>query len=139
MKKRRSSLVLASVLFIIASLVLSTTNTTYKVIPPTYAQTNAAALTNTTTTLAANHTIANSTATATKEGLQINKEVKYFDNASGYLAYPSTTATNGNSSTAATGKKLPAVIMIHEFWGINDNIRSMARTLAKQAGYVVLA
>jgi carboxymethylenebutenolidase len=29
--------------------------------------------------------------------------------------------------------------MIHEFWGINDNIRSMARTLAKQAGYVVLA
>ena len=39
----------------------------------------------------------------------------------------------------ATGKKLPAVIMIHEFWGINDNIRSMARTLAKQAGYVVLA
>ena len=40
---------------------------------------------------------------------------------------------------ATTGKKLPAVIMIHEFWGINDNIRSMARTLAKQAGYVVLA
>ena len=29
--------------------------------------------------------------------------------------------------------------MIHEFWGINDNIRSMANTLAKQAGYVVLA
>ena len=29
--------------------------------------------------------------------------------------------------------------MIHEFWGINDNIRSMARTLAKQAGYAVLA
>jgi carboxymethylenebutenolidase len=137
MKKRRTSLVFASVLFIIASLILSITNTIYKVIPPTYAQTNAAALTNT-TTLAANHTIANSTATATKEGLQINK-VKYFDNASGYLVYPSTTVTNGNSSTAATGKKLPAVIMIHEFWGINDNIRSMARTLAKQAGYVVLA
>jgi|GEM_PF-1850226 hypothetical protein len=53
MKKRRTSLVLASVLFIIASLVLSTTNTIYKVISPTYAQTNAAALTNT-TTLAAN-------------------------------------------------------------------------------------
>jgi carboxymethylenebutenolidase len=28
--------------------------------------------------------------------------------------------------------------MIHEWWGINDNIRSMANTLAKQ-GYVVLA
>lgn len=138
MKKRRTSLVFASVVFIVASLILSTTNTIYKVIPATYAQTNAAALTNT-TTLAANHTITNSTATATKEGLQINKEVKYFDNASGYLVYPSTTASNGNSSTATTGKKLPAVIMIHEFWGINDNIRSMARTLAKQAGYVVLA
>jgi carboxymethylenebutenolidase len=138
MKKRRTSLVFVSVLFIIASLVLSTTNTIYNVIPPTYAQTNAAALTNT-TTLAANHTFTNSTATVNKEGLQINKDVKYFDNASGYLVYPSTTVTNGNSSTAATGKKLPAVIMIHEFWGINDNIRSMARTLAKQAEYVVLA
>jgi carboxymethylenebutenolidase len=29
--------------------------------------------------------------------------------------------------------------MVHEFWGLNDNIRSMANTLAKQAGYVVLA
>ena len=100
MKKRRTSLVFVSVLFIIASLVLSTTNTIYNVIPPTYAQTNAAALTNT-TTLAANHTFTNSTATVNKEGLQINKDVKYFDNASGYLVYPSTTATNGNSSTAS--------------------------------------
>src|SRR6266487_5562559 len=109
MKKRRTSLVFASVLFIIASLVLSPTNTIYKVVPPTYAQTNAVALTNT-TTLAANNTIANSTATPSKEGLQISKEVKYFDNASGYLVYPSTTATNGNSSAASTGKRLPAVI-----------------------------
>jgi carboxymethylenebutenolidase len=29
--------------------------------------------------------------------------------------------------------------MIHEYWGLNDNIKNMARTLAKQAGYVVLA
>lgn len=67
-------------------------------------------------------------------GLEIKKEVKYFDNASGYLVYPS-----ANSSTISMNKKLPAVIMIHEFWGINDNIRSMANTLAKQGGYVVLA
>ena len=134
MKIRRTSLVFALVFFIIASLVLSTTITIYKVIPPIYAQTNAAALTST-TTLADNNTT-----TATTEGLQINKEVKYFDNASGYLVYPTTAATStSNSSNAATGKKLPAVIMIHEFWGINDNIRNMARTLAKQAGYVVLA
>jgi carboxymethylenebutenolidase len=112
---------------------LSTTNTIYKVIPPTYAQTNAAALTNT-TTLAAIHTIANSTATATKEGLQINKEVKYFDNASGYLVYPST-ATNTSTTSS---KKLPAVIMIHENRGLNDNIKNMANTLSKE-GYVVLA
>ena len=134
MKIRRTSLVFALVFFIIASLVLSTTITIYNVIPPLYAQTNADALTST-TTLADNNTT-----TATTEGLQINKEVKYFDNASGYLVYPSTAATSTtNSSNASTGKKLPAVIMIHEFWGINDNIRSMARTLAKQAGYVVLA
>ena len=133
MKRRRTSLVFASVLFIIASLILSTTNTIYKAIPPTYAQSNAAALTNT-TTLAANHTIANSTATATKEGLQINKGVKYFDNASGYLVYPST-ATNASTTSS---KKLPAVIMIHENRGLNDNIKNMANTLSKE-GYVVLA
>ena len=134
MKKRRTSLVFAHVLFIIVSLVLSTTITINKVIPPTYAQTNAAALTNT-TALATNNTTASN-----MDGLQVNNEVKYFDNASGYLVYPSTAATStSNTSNAATGKKLPAVIMIHEFWGINDNIRSMARTLAKQAGYVVLA
>jgi carboxymethylenebutenolidase len=35
-------------------------------------------------------------------------------------------------------QKLPAVVMIHEWWGINDNIKNMANTLAKE-GYVVLA
>lgn len=33
---------------------------------------------------------------------------------------------------------LPAVIMIHEWWGLNDNIRAMADRLAAQ-GYIVLA
>ncbi|MGB5722487.1 MAG: dienelactone hydrolase family protein [Woeseiaceae bacterium] len=33
---------------------------------------------------------------------------------------------------------LPAVIMIHEWWGLNDNIRAMADQLAAQ-GYIVLA
>jgi len=32
----------------------------------------------------------------------------------------------------------PAVIMIHEWWGLNDNIKEMARSLATE-GYVVLA
>ncbi len=103
-----------------------------------YAQTNAAMLNATILATSnngtTNDTVSNTSSAIAKEGLQINK-VKYFDNAYGYLVYPSTL----NSITAATSKKLPAVIMIHEYWGLNDNIRSMARTLAKQARYVVLA
>ncbi len=34
--------------------------------------------------------------------------------------------------------ELPAVIVIHEWWGLNDNIRSMARQLAGE-GYLALA
>ncbi|MGA7042178.1 MAG: dienelactone hydrolase family protein, partial [Nitrososphaeraceae archaeon] len=75
-------------------------------------------ITNTTTSGASN----------TTEGLQIKRDVNYFDSSSGYLVYP----------LATTGKKLPAVIMIHENKGLNDYIRSMANTLARE-GYVVLA
>ncbi len=60
-----------------------------------------------------------------------NKSVNYFDNVSGYLASPSTNVT-------ASGKTLPAVVMIHEWWGLNDNIKDMADQLAKE-GYIVLA
>lgn len=45
----------------------------------------------------------------------------------GYLAYP-TTAEGG----------LPAVLVFHEWWGLNDNIKAMADQLAGQ-GYVALA
>ena len=86
------------------ALIVSTTPTLY----PAYAFSNAAMLSNTTTSAP---NIITGTPIITKEGLQINK-VKYFDNASGYLAYPS--AAN---ISALTGKKLPAVIMIHEFCG----------------------
>ena len=34
--------------------------------------------------------------------------------------------------------KLPAIVMIHEWWGLNDNIRDMAHNLAAEE-YVVLA
>lgn len=33
---------------------------------------------------------------------------------------------------------LPAIIMIHEWWGLNDNVRAMAEKLAGE-GYIVLA
>ena len=45
----------------------------------------------------------------------------------GYLAYPS-----------GMTEPLPAVIMIHEWWGLNDNIRAMAKRLAAES-YMVLA
>ncbi len=45
----------------------------------------------------------------------------------GYFAFPSDMI-----------EPLPAVIMIHEWWGLNDNIRSMAERLAGE-GYIVLA
>jgi carboxymethylenebutenolidase len=60
-----------------------------------------------------------------------NKTVEYFQDAKGYLVYPV-------SSNDTISKKLPAVVMIHEWWGLNQNIKDMANLLAKQ-GFVVLA
>ena len=52
--------------------------------------------------------------------------VTYFDTTSGYLAKP---VDDGN---------FPGVVMIHEWWGLNDNIKEMANKLASH-GYIVLA
>jgi len=52
--------------------------------------------------------------------------VNYFENTTGFLARPSQDG------------KFPGVILIHEWWGLNDNIKSMARDLASH-GYTVLA
>jgi carboxymethylenebutenolidase len=57
--------------------------------------------------------------------------VAYYDNVSGYLSIP-------QSSISATDKALPAVVMIHEWWGLNENIKEMADQLASE-GYAVLA
>jgi carboxymethylenebutenolidase len=72
-----------------------------------------------------------------------NKTVNYFENTNGYLVYPiSTTATlpsvESNISTNNNNNTFPAVVMIHEWWGLNENIKNMAESLAKE-GYVVLA
>lgn len=59
--------------------------------------------------------------------LEIKTEsVNYFKNTTGYIARPN---QEGN---------FPGVILIHEWWGLNDNIKSMARGLASH-GYIVLA
>jgi carboxymethylenebutenolidase len=119
---RRFISVILSVSSIIAFLVLAANTVGYNALPYAYGQTNAGAL----AALSANNT----DATTTAEGLQI-KTVNYFDDASGYLVYPSA----GNTTSSI---KLPAIVMIHENRGLNDNIKNMANTFAKQ-GYVVLA
>ena len=58
-----------------------------------------------------------------------NKTIQYFQDAQGYLVYPLSNTSE---------HKLPAVIMIHEWWGLNQNIKDMANLLAKN-GFVVLA
>src|SRR3989338_7327718 len=56
----------------------------------------------------------------------ITEDVVYFGNSKGFLAKPKKEGV------------YPAVVMIHEWWGLNDNIKEMARSLAAE-GYVVLA
>lgn len=68
-----------------------------------------------------------------------NKTVTYFENSTGYLVYPTSAsyiATENNNTSS--NNKFPAIVMIHEWWGLNDNIKNMANLLAKE-GYVVLA
>lgn len=55
-----------------------------------------------------------------------SSSVNYYRDATGYLVYPQ------------NGTGLPAVIMIHEWWGLNQNIKNMAEQLANE-GYAVLA
>ena len=69
-----------------------------------------------------------------------NKTVNYFGNASGYLVYPTTHHQHHQLRIIPlqTITPFPAVVMIHENKGLNDNIKNMANLLAKE-GYVVLA
>ncbi len=52
--------------------------------------------------------------------------VVYFENVSGYLATPTKAGPH------------PAIILIHEWWGLNDDIKLLAERYAA-AGYVALA
>ena len=53
-------------------------------------------------------------------------DVTYFENSNGYLAKPTVDG------------QYPSIVMIHEWWGLTDNIKQMAEKLASH-GYVVLA
>lgn len=66
----------------------------------------------------------------------LHKEVEYYKDSLGYLAYP---VNYNNSDTLNSFKinKFPGVLMIHEWWGLNDNIKNMADKLARE-GYVYL-
>ena len=62
-----------------------------------------------------------------RDSMSVETEnVAYYGDTEGYLARP------------AEGEDLPAVILIHEWWGLNDNIRSLAQDFANE-GYVALA
>jgi carboxymethylenebutenolidase len=67
-----------------------------------------------------------------------NKTVNYFEKASGYLVYPTLASSVETNITSKSNNTLPAVVMIHENKGLNENIKSMANLLAKE-GYVILA
>jgi carboxymethylenebutenolidase len=85
-----------------------------------------------------NATVLSSDDANSQSGLQ-NQSINYFDGSSGYLVYADTTnATSASGQQQQQQQKLPAVVMIHEWWGLNDNIKDMADELASE-GYVVLA
>jgi carboxymethylenebutenolidase len=85
-----------------------------------------------------NATVLSSDDANSQSGLQ-NQSINYFDGSSGYLVYADTTnATTASGQQQQQQQKLPAVVMIHEWWGLNDNIKDMADELASE-GYVVLA
>lgn len=56
----------------------------------------------------------------------ITEDVSYFPGATGFLARPKEPGA------------YPGIILIHEWWGLNENIKEMARQLASE-GYVALA
>lgn len=79
-------------------------------------------------TMEKNSTNTNSEALANKSDASLNeKPVNYYKNVTGFYAEPK----NADAST-------PGVVMIHEWWGLNQNIKDTATSLAKE-GYRVLA
>ena len=83
-----------------------------------------------------NATVLSGDDASSQSGQLQNQSVNYFDGSLGYLVYPG--STNVTGTPVQQQQKLPAVVMVHEWWGVNDNIKDMANELASE-GYVVLA
>jgi carboxymethylenebutenolidase len=67
-----------------------------------------------------------------------NSSVSYYENnTTGYLVYPEL-ANNTRQQQQQQQELMPAVIIIHEWLGLNEHIKNQADILA-QEGYVVLA
>jgi carboxymethylenebutenolidase len=56
----------------------------------------------------------------------LGQDIEYFEGYKGFLARPN------------DQKNYPGIIMIHEWWGLNENIKDKAKELAEE-GYIVLA
>jgi carboxymethylenebutenolidase len=56
----------------------------------------------------------------------------------GYMAHPVTSPGKPSGGTAMAPVPPPGIIAIHEWWGLNDNIKAVTRRLAGE-GYTVLA
>src|SRR5215210_8472013 len=54
-----------------------------------------------------------------------NSSVNYYDNNTGYLVYPEL----ANNTQEQQQQQLPAVIMIHEWFGLNEHIKNQADIL----------
>lgn len=54
------------------------------------------------------------------------------------MYFPGESKYKGYLAKPTQAGKHPALILIHEWWGLNDNIRSLAQDFARQ-GYIVLA
>lgn len=79
-------------------------------------------------TTSGNFVSSNGTLSLSNNTIPPHKEnVVYYNDTSGYLVYPEITSTQGGNESAS---KLPGVIMIPEWWGLNDHIKNMADELS---------